>query len=514
MVVAALLAPLPASAQTAADAGAARAASRGYRQAHEGAIVRELATLLAIPNLARDSAGIRANADTLSAMLRRRGITTRLLEVPGAPPAVFGELGVPGARRTVVLYAHYDGQPVDARQWTTPPWSPTLRTRALGDGGTVIPLPTAPDARLDPESRIYARSAGDDKASIMAMLAALDALRAAHITPGVNIKLLLEGEEEAGSPHLGAILRQNAALLSGDVLLLCDGPVHPSGKQELVFGVRGVTGLELTVYGPTRALHSGHYGNWAPNPAVLLSDLITSMRDDDGHVKIAHYYDDVRPLTATERAAIAALPSSDSALRRSLGLARTEANDAPLAERIMVPALNVRGIQSGAVGTQAANAVPTEARASFDFRLVPAETPQRVRELVNAHLRSRGYFVTSDSVTMTMRLAHPRVARVQWDTAGYPASRTVMDLPVSRALIAAVRDGTGTVPLVVPSMGGSAPAYLFEQALHLPVIIVPVANADDNQHAANENLRLGNLWNGIDLYAGVLARLGVDWPTR
>jgi len=176
------------------------------------------------------------------------------------------------------------------------------------------------------------------------------------------------------------------------------------------------------------------------------------------------------------------------------------------------PAINVRGIRAGAVGAQAANAVPTEARASFDFRLVPNETPAHVRDVVNAHLRAQGYFVTSDSVTMAMRLAHPRIARVQWDSAGYPASRTRMDLPISRAVIRAVSDGIGSAPLVVPSMGGSAPSYLFEKALHMPVVIVPIANYDDNQHAANENLRIGNLWNGIDLYAGIFARLAADWP--
>ena len=513
MAAAALFVSAPAAAQhPAPELAALRSAVRGYRTTHEGAIVRELAALLAIPNLAHDSLGIRRNADALISLLQRRGLTTRLLETPGAPPVVFGELRANGARRTVILYAHYDGQPVDASDWATPPWSPTLRTGTLADGGTVVSLPGDSAAHIDAESRLYARSAGDDKASIIAMLAALDALRASGVAPTVNIKLLFEGEEEAGSPHLAEILRRNATLLQGDVFLLCDGPDHQSGRQQLLFGVRGITGLELTVFGPTRALHSGHYGNWAPNPAVLLAHLIASMRDDDGRIAIAHYYDDVGPLSAAEHAAIRALPVPDTALRRSLGLATTESDDALLAERIMLPAINVRGIRAGAVGAQAANAVPTEARASFDFRLVPNETPAHVRDVVNAHLRAQGYFVTSDSVTMAMRLAHPRIARVQWDSAGYPASRTRMDLPISRAVIRAVSDGIGSAPLVVPSMGGSAPSYLFEKALHMPVVIVPIANYDDNQHAANENLRIGNLWNGIDLYAGIFARLAADWP--
>lgn len=516
LAAALLAAPILVAAQAPVSAGPApaalRAAARQYRETHEGAILREFASLLSLPNLATDRTAIRRNADTLVAMLGRRGVTARLLEVPDAPPAVYGELSVPGATRTIVLYAHYDGQPLDPAQWATPPWTPTLRDAPLEAGGRIISLPTDATTRVSGDARLYARSAGDDKASIQAMLSALDALHAAGARPSVNVKFFFEGEEEAGSPHLRAILERYRDVLRADALLFCDGPEHQSGRQQVLFGVRGVTALELTLYGPTRTLHSGHYGNWAPNPAVLLANLIASMRDDDGHVRIAHYYDDVRPLSAAERRAIAALPPVDSALRRSLGLARTEADDALLAERIMQPALNVRGIRVGAVGAQAANAIPTEARASFDFRLVPDETPDRVRDLVNAHLVRQGYFVTSDSVTMAMRLAHPRIARVEWDRGGYPAQRTAMDAPVSRAVVRAVGDGIGEAPLVVPTMGGSGPTYLFEGILHTPVIMLPIANYDDNQHAANENLRLRNLWNGIEMYAGLLARLGPDWP--
>src|SRR5205823_12357060 len=338
--------------------------------------------VLSIPNLASDSANIRRNADFLIQMLERRGFrNSRLLTVPGAPPAVYGELPASGASRTLVLYAHYDGQPLDPKQWASPPWSPVLRDRALSEGGKEIPLPGL-GAQVDPESRLYARSAGDDKASIMAILAAVDAMRDQRIEQTINLKVFFEGEEEAGSGHLEKILETYASILSGDAWLCCDGPVHPSGRQELVFGQRGVTGLELTVYGPTRALHSGHYGNWAPNPGALVANLIASMRDDDGRIKIPGYYDDVRPISPAERKAIAALPAYDATLRQSLGLARTEANDAPLAERIMLPALNVRGIRVGGVRETGSNTIATEAYASFDLRLVPNQTPERVQRLV------------------------------------------------------------------------------------------------------------------------------------
>jgi len=491
----------------------ARDSARAYRQRFEPAILRVFASLLAIPNLATDSANIRRNADTLVAMLTGSGFRdARLLTVPGGPPAVFAELPAPGATRTLVLYAHYDGQPVDPKQWTTPPWEPVLRTREIKAGGQVIPFPRG--ERVDPETRLYARSAGDDKASIIAILSAVDAMRAAHIPLSVNLKVFFEGEEENSSGHLGEILRKYASLLTGDGWLFCDGPVHQSGRQQLSFGQRGVTGFELTVYGPNRALHSGHYGNWAPNPATMLANLITSMRDDDGRIKIAGYYDDVRPISAAERKAIAELPPYDSTLRRELGLSRTEANDALLAERIMLPAFNVRGLRAGGVRETGSNTISTAAYASFDLRLVPNQTPERVHRLVEAHIRKQGYFVTSDTPTVAMRLEYPKIARVEWEPGGYPASRVPMDGPFGRAVLATLRDGVKQPPVVNPTVGASGPAYLFEQILGAPMISLPIANYDDNQHAADENLRVQNLWDGIETYAALLAGLGAKWGAR
>jgi len=367
------------------------------------------------------------------------------------------------------------------------------------------------DPPISGEARLYARSSGDDKASIIAMLNAVDALREAKLKPSVNLKFFFEGEEEAGSPHLEKMLERHRDVLRADAWLFCDGPNHQSGQQQVQLGVRGVTGVDITVFGPTRPLHSGHYGNWAPNPGALIANLIASMRDDDARIKVAHFYDDVRPISASEKKAIDAIPPVDIELRRSLGLARTEANDAPLAERIMLPALNVRGIQVGAVGDQAANVISSEARASIDFRLVPKQTPQRVRDLIDAHIARQGYFVTSDSVTMAMRLAHPRVARVKWSAGGYQASRAPMEDPFARAVVHAVGDGLGKQPLLLPTMGGSGPLYLFEEVLHTTIIILPIANFDDNQHAANENLRIQNLRDGIEVYSGLIGRLGNYW---
>ncbi len=509
LVLALLAAPRAASAQ--GDA-ALRTAVEQYRRAHEVGILREFADLLAIPNLANDSANIRRNAAAVSAMLARRGVVARLLESPtGGPPAVYGELRTPGAARTVVLYAHYDGQPVDAARWATPPWEPTLRDGPLEAGARVVALPAA-DGATGPEWRLYARSAGDDKAPIVAMLVALDALRAAGIAPTVNLKFYFDGEEEAGNGHTRAMLERHAALFASDGWVFADGPVHQSRRQQVVFGVRGVTDVVITAYGATRALHSGHYGNWAPNPAALLAGFVASLRDPDGRILLPGFYRDVRPISAAERRALRTVPAVDSSLRRELGLGAgaTEANGALLAERIMGPALNVRSFHAGPVGA-AANAIPTEATTSIDFRLVPDQRPERIRVLVEAQARRQGFTVLHAAPDSAARLAGGRLLRFEWGAEGYPGQRTRADTPLARAVVQSVSQVLGAPVIEVPTLGGSLPTYLFADVLKAPLVVVPIANHDDNQHAANENLRLQNLWDGIMVFAGLQALLGKYW---
>ncbi|HEX7023182.1 MAG TPA: M20/M25/M40 family metallo-hydrolase [Gemmatimonadales bacterium] len=489
---------------------ALRARIAAYRSAREPAIVAELTELLAIPNLASDSVGIRRNAAHIVAMLERRGATARLLELPGSPPAVYGELTTPGATRTVVFYAHYDGQPVDPARWVTPPWTPVLRERALDQGGRVIPFP-GPGGVFDPESRIYARSAGDDKSPIVAMLTALDALKALGVRPSVNLKFFFEGEEEAGSGHLREMLTRHADVLKADLWLFGDGPVHQSRRPVVAFGVRGVMGIQLTVYGPARPLHSGHYGNWAPNPNVMLAHLIASMRDEEGRILIRNFYDDVAPFSAAQRAALAAIPRMDEQLEGELRLGRTEGGGAPLAELTSRPALNVSGLSGGRTGAGAANVIVPEATAYLDFRLVPDQRPERVRQLLETHLAAQGYFVVSGDPDSATRRAHAKIIKVTGD-GGYAATSTPLDLPVARGVLRAAEAALGEPVIALPPMGGSLPLYHFQEVLGSRVIMVPIVNHDNNQHAENENLRIRNLWDGIELYGGLVARLGSAWP--
>jgi acetylornithine deacetylase/succinyl-diaminopimelate desuccinylase-like protein len=461
--------------------------------------------LLAIPNLASDTPNIRRNAEAIVKILEKRGVKSKLLEVAGAPPAVYGEIHTPNARRTIVFYAHYDGQPLDPKEWATPPWQPVLRDRPLDRDGKIIPLPDD-GSHFDPEWRIYARSASDDKAPIIAMASALDALNAAHIPLQSNIRFIFEGEEEAGSRHLGDIIAANKDLLDGDVWLICDGPVHQSRRQQIVFGARGVESLDITLYGPAHELHSGHYGNWAPNPAMMLARLLASMKDDDGRVLIDHFYDGIEPLSETEKRALAEAPNADADLKREFALGRTDGGGKTLLELLNQPSLNIRGMSSARSGAQASNVIPSTATASIDIRLVKGIDHREAVRRVIEHIRKQGYFVVDHDPDPQTRMSHPKVAKVVSRESGYNAARTSMDLPISQAVIQAAERARGPV-IKLPTMGGSVPLDTIEKILKVPTIHTPIANHDNNQHSYNENIRLQNLWDGIELMAGLMAGL-------
>lgn len=476
-------------------------AVRNYRESHESEIIAELSNFLSVPNVASDDINIRKNAMTLINMMKQRGIQARALEGNG-PPAVFGELKTLGATRTIAFYAHYDGQPIDASQWATNPYKPSLRNGPIEAGGTLIAFPK-PGERFDPEWRLYARSAADDKAPIVALLVALDALRAAKIPLRSNLKFFFEGEEEAGSPHLEELLKKNAELLSADVWLAADGPVHQTRRPLISFGARGIVTADITVYGPNHPLHSGHYGNWAPNPAMQLAKLLASMKDENGRVLVEGFYDDVEPLGDEEKRALKAVPSIDAELRREYGLARTEGSNRTLAELINEPSLNIDGLRSEDVGHKARTVIPAEATATIDMRLVKGIDPHRQLERLIAHIKKQGYIVCSEEPDPEMRAKYPLIARIT-NVDSYPASRTSMALPIAKRIVRAIEQAVGQEPILLPTEGGSGPVAIFDAVTHTPQIGVPIVNHDNNQHGPNENLRLQNLWDGIEMFAALM----------
>lgn len=494
-----LIAFAPLSPQ-AAEAGPIRA----WTAAHQHALLDEYEAFLRLPNVATDRAAIDRNAEALVAMMQRRGLSPHLLGTTdgAAPPAVYGEWTVPGANRTLVLYAHYDGQPVEPADWASDPWTPTWRDGRVGDGAGLVER--GPDVPVPADWRLYARSASDDKAGVFAMLAAVDALKAAGLAPTANLKFFFEGEEEQGSPHLRALLERHRAALAADAWIIADGPVHASGRRQVVFGVRGDANVDVTVYGPKRPLHSGHYGNFAPNPALRLAQLLATLKDAEGRVAVAGWYDDVTPLGEAERAALRNAPADDDALLRDLGLAAPEMRGISLAAAVNQPSLNINGIRAADVGAQARNVIPVEARATLDLRLVKGNTVERQFERLQAHVRAQDYLVLDRAPTDAERLAHPRIASLTLQPGGYAASRTAMDLPIARDVVAALRGIDGDPPVLVPTSGGSLPLVVITEVTGAPTLSVPLANPDNNQHAEDENLRIGHLWDGIETMAALM----------
>ena len=476
---------------------------RAWRVEHEKAILSELFDFLSIPNVATNQSDIRKNAEALARMFEHRRFAPEILPTgTNASPLVVAERRLPNARRTMTFYFHYDGQPVDAAEWMyEPPFRPVIVAPHEPQGRTIT-LSTWRDA-IDPEWRIYGRSASDDKSPIVAFLAAIEALDDQNIPLTSNIRVIVEGEEEAGSPHLEGAVRQYADRIRGDALLLVDGPRHASDRPTINFGARGIMNALVTVYGPARDMHSGNYGNWAPNPALQLARLLASMKDDNGRVTIDGFYDDVTPLTAEEKKAIDEIPDVAPSLMKTFGFSRPESPDR-LELRHNLPTLNIDAMEAGGgVGGQGRTIIPASARARLDLRLVKNVDPAKQFDRLVAHIRKQGYFIVAAEPDADTRAARPLVASVE-RIGGYPAGRTSMDLPIARAITKAVSDASGGAIVRLPTLGGSAPFYLFSDVLKVPTIGLSIVNFDNNQHGPNENVRIKNIWDGMETMAAIL----------
>ena len=482
-------------------------AIRKYIQAHQHAIINEFVSFLSIPNIATDSVNIIRNANFIMQVMQQRNIQQVQVLYPittKALPALYGEILVPGATQTIVFYAHYDGQPVNPAQWAQglEPFQPKLFNASIEKNGMAIEFP-ATDKFFDAQWRIYARGSSDDKAGVMAILNGYDAIVKTGMKPTVNIKFFFEAEEEAGSEHLFEILQQHTALLQSDCWIICDGPIHQSGIKQVLFGARGDAHVNVTVYGSKRPLHSGHYSNWAPSPPMMLAKLLASMKDDKGKVTIKGFYDDVAPLSKAEMKALKEAPSIDAQLKQELGFTEQELPGVLLADAANIPSLNINGMQSGNVGKNASNVIPVKAEAVIDLRLVAGNDWNRQQQKVIAHIKAMGYYVTTAEPTTEERNKFPKIATVTL-SGGYNAQKASMDLPIAQKIISAVQSTIPEKVVLMPTMGGSLPLYVFDKYLHAKAIVVPIANHDNNQHAENENIRLQNLWNGIETMAALM----------
>jgi len=457
--------------------------------------------LLSIPNDAGFPEDIEKNVLWCETNFEARGFSTQRIKTPAAP-LLLAELKQPGATKTVLVYLQIDGQPVDPSRWAQEdPFEPVLKTENEAGEWTTIPWERI--SNYEDDWRIFARSASDAKGPVAMFLAAVDALKDENKSPNFNLKVIMDFEEELGSPNLPEAVTNNAALLSADMLIIFDGPMHRSNKPTLTFGARGIATIGLTTYGPIVPQHSGHFGNYVPNPALRLSKLLASMKDDDGRVTIPGFYDGIS-INEETHAVLKAVPHNDAQLRELLQLGSVDKVGSYYQEALQYPSLNIRGMQSGWINEKARTIIPGWAKAEIDVRLVLETDPERLMGLIRKHIVDQGYFVTEAEPTKEERIAHEKVARFNYKIS-YQSFRTDFNSEVGQWLQRALNNAYGEAPIMFRMSGGSIPISPFVVTLGIPAVTVPTVNRDNNQHSPNENLRLGNYRNGIKTMIAILS---------
>ena len=422
------------------------------------------------PSISAHNIGIKEVADILLDMLGKLGFDTRLVPTAGHPMVVARWLEAKGAP-TVLLYGHYDVQPPDPLDlWHSPPFEPTIR-----------------------DGRIFARGVADNKGQHLAQILAIELLLKVRGRLPCNVILLLEGEEEIGSPHVADFVREHRDLLKADFAVTADGPLPPSGRPTVKLGSRGVISFDLVVKHANRDVHSGNFGGVVPNPLWTLVHLLATMKNDRGEITIDGLHDAVAAPTASELEAAARLPLDLDEVKRSLGLSRL---DAPLErdyyERLCFrPTLTINGLHGGYGGPGSKTVLPHEAIAKCDIRLVAAQDAADILSKVKAHVRKHA----------------PEVTVVSHGPGMQPSKTPITSkhlAPIRQAILAA----HGVEPLIFPAGFGSLPGYAFTEILGIDAFVTPYGNADEANHAPNENLKVECFFNGIRTGAALLDELG------
>lgn len=462
-----------------------------------------LKDLLSIPSDAHFPEHVAANVAWMETAFDSRGFETTILET-GGPPLLLAERKVAPSAKTVLIYLQIDGQPVDPSKWNQESaYKPVLKEQR--DGKWQIIDWDNLEGDLNPEWRVFARAASDAKGPVAMFLTALDILDAEGLTQTHNLKVIMDFEEELGSPHLPAAVEKFKAELAADMLLIYDGPRHTSNRPTLVFGARGIATVSLTVFGPKRPQHSGTYGNYVPNPAMRLSRLLAGMEDDEGRVVIPGFYDGIE-IAPDVRAVINSVPDDEEAIRRSIGIKTSDRVAETYQESVQYPSLSILGLESAWVGSQARTIIPATAIAELDIRLVVESDPERLVGLVRQHIVDQGFHIIYGSAPSDAeRATHDKLVSFDYEIS-YAAFRTSLSSPAGvwaeRALVRAF----GEPPIKIRTGGGSIPISPFVASLGLPAILVPAVYIENNQHSPNENLRMGNYVDGIRAYLAILTQ--------
>ncbi len=458
---------------------------------------------LGLPNDALKPDDIETLVAWLEQAFGERGFRTQRIPTAGNP-ALYAERRHDPASKTVLVYLQADGQPVDPAAWAqSDPFVPVLKAQD-GQGNWQPVSWDAVAERIDPDWRVFARSAADSKGPMTQFLVAVELLDRLDAAPPYNLKVIVDTEEELGSPHLADAVRAHSDLFASDLLLIFDGPPHASNRPTVTFGARGIMTATLVAYGPQVAQHSGHYGNFVPNPVFDLSRILASLKSPDGVVAIPGFYDGVT-LTEEDRAILAAVPDDEDEILAGMALSRSDRVAPTLQEAIQYPSLNVRGLSAGWVGEEARTIIPPTATAELDIRLVKESNPTRLVGLLRSHIESLGYRVLDRAPTDEERRRHGQIVSLGHEVS-YGAFRSPMDSPAGLMARSGLEWLYGEEPILIRTMGGSIPIAPIIDALDVPAAIVPTVNIDNNQHSPNENLRLGNFVEGIAMLIAVLSQ--------
>ncbi len=434
--------------------------------------IEELFVLLRQPSISTRWEGVEECCHLLIQMMEKIGIKTKVLPMGGKrnPPLIYGEVMNPQVKRTLLIYGHYDVQPPEPLEaWQSPPFQPTIRN-----------------------GRIYARGSADNKGQFFAHFKAIESVVKIKGELPVNVKFMLDPEEEAGSPSLNEFCRKNKELFSADMALNSDGPMDTSGRPRLSFGNRGVLYVEVTARGANQDFHSGNFGGPVPNPAWCLIEFLSSLRHPDGTVAIKGFYDNIVPPTPKEKEMMAKIPFDEKAFREKYGLKRfAPPDDISFMEKLMFrPTLNIAGLVSGYTGPGSKTVLPCQATVKMDMRLVVNQDPEDIYQKFLRHMEEKGF------TDLEAKMIHC-----------YYPSRTPVDHPLADKFGQAIRQGFEQEPVLVPSGGGSFPGAAISNILGIPILSIPYGNHDENNHAPNENLAIDCFRKGIRTTAALLYQL-------
>lgn len=463
--------------------------------------IEEIREFVAIPNDADHPDDMADNLIWLKKAFVKRGFS--IMEVPTSNiPLFFASGKMKTDRPTILFYMHYDGQAVAPEKWNQDnPYRVVIKEKINGEWQEVNEPDLQEEADLN--WRLFGRSVSDDKGPIVMFLNAYDHLIASGKTPGFNIKVILDGEEEKSSKPLPEAVKQYRELFDADFLIINDGPVHNSGAPTIVYGCRGITTLTLTTYGPVKPQHSGHFGNYAPNPGFIMANVLNSLKEEDGKVRVPGYYEGIQ-LNTEVKNLLAAIPEDEQALKERLAINTPEKVGANYQESLQYPSLNVRGLSSGWTGKQARTIVPEKAVAEIDLRLVPETPGQRQKDLIRSYLENQGYHLVDQDPDKQTRLAYDKVIKLE-EGPVTEAFRSDMNSKPAQWLQSTLKKTFNTDPVNIRTMGGTVPISPFINVLEIPAYIVPLVNPDNNQHSPNENISLERIAYGLQTFEALFS---------